>query len=218
VQIRNAPDGHMADEEPARPLFACRSRRFAASTRPPERAQGVVRTYVLRLVRGRHVQGAVLGQPDAGRSCNDDREVERESLAGVARQWAGTAADPLIWEQHQPRIAARKKHCVRFLGKPWAADAAATRPDAVEDPILGLVEWVSRNEHTDLETLDARHASCPRFPVWEDATGRGLVAMYDPNGHLVVRASSVGLTLLKEKRPHVHGELALARGPRIGAA
>jgi hypothetical protein len=79
--------------------------------------------------------------------------------------------------------------------------------DTVENLILDLVEWVGRKERTYQETMDAWRTSCPRLPVWEDATERGFVVTIFTNGRSLVRATPGGLTLLKEKRPHVHEEL-----------
>jgi hypothetical protein len=73
--------------------------------------------------------------------------------------------------------------------------------DTVENLILDLIEWVGRRERTYLETLDAWRTSCPRLPVWEDATDRGLVETAAANGRSIVRATSAGLAFLKEKRP-----------------
>jgi hypothetical protein len=83
--------------------------------------------------------------------------------------------------------------------------------DTVENLILDLVEWVGRKERTCQETMDAWRTSCPRLPVWEDATERGLVETASANGRWLVRATPAGLALLKEKRPHAHQELERER-------
>jgi hypothetical protein len=44
--------------------------------------------------------------------------------------------------------------------------------DTVEDLILDLIQWVGREERTYHETMDAWRTSCPRLPVWEEATAR----------------------------------------------
>ncbi len=80
-------------------------------------------------------------------------------------------------------------------------------PDAVENLILDLLEWVERKEHTYPETMEAWRTSCPRLPVWEDATERRLVKTVSTNGRSLVRATPADLALLKEKRPHVYEEL-----------
>jgi D-3-phosphoglycerate dehydrogenase len=81
----------------------------------------------------------------------------------------------------------------------------------VENLILDLVEWVGRRERTYQETVDAWRTSCPRFPVWEDATERGLVETALANGRSLVRATSAGLAFLKEKRPRAYQELQVQR-------
>jgi len=77
-----------------------------------------------------------------------------------------------------------------------------TMSDTVENLILDLVEWVGRKERTYPETMEAWRTSCPRLPVWEDATDRGLVETAFASGRSLVRVTRAGLALLKEKRPH----------------
>ena len=77
----------------------------------------------------------------------------------------------------------------------------------VQNLILDLVEWVERTERTYEETMDAWRTSCPRLPVWEDASDGGLVERSVANGRVVVRATSDGLALLKEKRPDAYKTL-----------
>ena len=79
--------------------------------------------------------------------------------------------------------------------------------DTVENLILDLVEWVERSERTYAETMDAWRTSCPRLPVWEDASERGLVERSVANGCVIVRATSAGLALLERRRPHIYEDL-----------
>jgi D-3-phosphoglycerate dehydrogenase len=79
--------------------------------------------------------------------------------------------------------------------------------ETVENLILDLIEWVGRKERTYQETMDAWRTSCPRLPVWEDATERRLVETASANGRSVVRATPAGLALLEEKRPEAYREL-----------
>jgi hypothetical protein len=88
--------------------------------------------------------------------------------------------------------------------------------DTVENLILDLVEWVGRRERTYQQTMDAWRTSCPRLPVWEDAIERGLVEPASAGGRLLVRATSVGLALLKAKRPRAYQELQ--HGTGLGTA
>ena len=72
--------------------------------------------------------------------------------------------------------------------------------DTVENLILDLLEWVGRHERTYQETMEAWRTSCPRLPVWEEATDRGLVRTERENGRSVVRATPLGRALLSQRR------------------
>jgi len=69
--------------------------------------------------------------------------------------------------------------------------------DAVESLVLDLLEWVADRERSYEDVMDAWRTSCPRFPIWEDATDRGLLTKRYVNGHSVVSISTSGLALLK---------------------
>jgi hypothetical protein len=79
--------------------------------------------------------------------------------------------------------------------------------DNVENLVLDLVEWVAHKERTYHETMDAWRTSCPRLPVWEDASGQGLVETVRVDGRSIVRVTSSGFAFLKEKRPQCCEEL-----------
>jgi hypothetical protein len=79
--------------------------------------------------------------------------------------------------------------------------------DTVENLILDLVEWVGRRDRTYEETMAAWRTSCPRLTVWEDAAERGLVQTTSERGRSMVRPTSAGPALLREKRPDVGREL-----------
>jgi hypothetical protein len=74
--------------------------------------------------------------------------------------------------------------------------ADESRFDPVESLVLDLVEWVANSERSYDEVMDAWRTSCPRFPVWENANERGLVAKHHVNGRIVVRVTPSGLALL----------------------
>jgi D-3-phosphoglycerate dehydrogenase len=69
-----------------------------------------------------------------------------------------------------------------------------------ESLILDLLEWVSRNERTYEEVMDAWRTSCPRLPVWEDANDRGLVTTQTGEGRSLVRVTPAGRALLAQHR------------------
>ena len=72
--------------------------------------------------------------------------------------------------------------------------------DTVVDAlILDLLEWLASRERSYEEVMDAWRTSCPRLPVWEDATDRGLVSLELVNGHCAVRVSASGRALLDRR-------------------
>lgn len=77
--------------------------------------------------------------------------------------------------------------------------------DAVADPvvdalILDLLEWLASRERTYEEVMDVWRTSCPKLPVWEDATDRGLVTREDIDGRVIVGVSPSGHALLDQRR------------------
>ncbi|HEY4015372.1 MAG TPA: hypothetical protein VGM06_18635 [Polyangiaceae bacterium] len=49
--------------------------------------------------------------------------------------------------------------------------------DAPEALVLELLAWLARRPRTYNETIEVGRTSCPRLPVWEDATANGLIAV-----------------------------------------
>ena len=76
--------------------------------------------------------------------------------------------------------------------------------DSVETLILDLLEWLGPNSRPYLEVLDAWRTSCPRFPVWEDASDRGFVTItHVPGSGQFVSVSAAGAAHLQKCRPEV---------------
>ncbi len=82
-----------------------------------------------------------------------------------------------------------------------AADRITTVTQTVEILVLDLLEWLSRKDRSYEETMDAWRTSCPKLPVWEDATDRGLVYSQNRNGRTFVHVTAAGLELLEKMRP-----------------
>jgi len=72
--------------------------------------------------------------------------------------------------------------------------------DTVESLIIDLLEWVANRERTYDEVMDAWRTSCPKLPVWEDATDRGLIATEYVNGRSLVAVTPQGLALLEQRK------------------
>lgn len=84
--------------------------------------------------------------------------------------------------------------------------------DAVEVLMFDLLEWLASAERSYDEVMDAWRTSCPRFPVWEEANERKLVAKEHLNGRTVVRVSASGLELLQQRESIKAGAITIARG------
>jgi hypothetical protein len=69
-------------------------------------------------------------------------------------------------------------------------------PETTDVLILDLLEWLSRQDRSYEETMDAWRTSCPKLPVWEDANDRGLVCIEYRKGRSSVRLTPAGSELL----------------------
>ncbi|SKA37705.1 D-3-phosphoglycerate dehydrogenase [Enhydrobacter aerosaccus] len=47
--------------------------------------------------------------------------------------------------------------------------------DTLVPLICDLLEWLDRQPRTYAEVMDGWRTSCPRLPVWEEATDKGYV-------------------------------------------
>ena len=68
--------------------------------------------------------------------------------------------------------------------------------DTLTPLICDLLEWLEREPRTHAEVIDGWRTSCPRLPVWEEATERGLVARKGA----VVEVTSRGRSFLAAER------------------
>jgi hypothetical protein len=71
----------------------------------------------------------------------------------------------------------------------------------VETLVLDLLEWLSRDERTYEEVMDAWHTSCPKLSVWEEASDRALVTREARNGYSIVRIAPSGAKFVQQRRP-----------------
>jgi hypothetical protein len=86
--------------------------------------------------------------------------------------------------------------------------------DPVDALILDLLEWIGAEPRAYAEVMDAWRSSCPRLPVWEEATERGLVERRHREGTgAVVAVTGRGRELLRRHRPGAPGGVERP-GPR----
>jgi hypothetical protein len=73
--------------------------------------------------------------------------------------------------------------------------------ETVDDLILDLLEWIGPGQRPYAETLEAWRTSCPRLPVWEDATDEGFIERHHETGHAaLVSVSAAGAEHLRAHR------------------
>ncbi|HEY2873397.1 MAG TPA: hypothetical protein VGJ56_15845 [Reyranella sp.] len=68
--------------------------------------------------------------------------------------------------------------------------------DTLTPLICDLLEWLARAPRTHAEVMEGWRTSCPRLPVWEEATDRGYVARRG----LRVEVTPRGRSFLAEQR------------------
>ena len=69
--------------------------------------------------------------------------------------------------------------------------------DTIDPLLVDLVAWVAKEPRDYFETMDAWRTSCPRLPVWEEATERGLITRArNEAGAAIVRVTDKGRALL----------------------
>jgi D-3-phosphoglycerate dehydrogenase len=73
--------------------------------------------------------------------------------------------------------------------------------ETVDALILDLLEWIGPNPRPYDEVLEAWRTSCPRLPVWEDATDRGFIVRHRPPGQAaLVSVTATGAEHLRKHR------------------
>lgn len=71
----------------------------------------------------------------------------------------------------------------------------------VDSLVLDLLEWIGSEPRPYAEVLDAWRTSCPRLPVWEDATERGFIARRNQSGEgAMVAVTPLGEEHLRVRR------------------
>ena len=77
--------------------------------------------------------------------------------------------------------------------------------DTVDALIVDLLEHVATGERRYDEVIEAWRTSCPKLPVWEEASERGLIMRERLNDHAIVRITNAGTAFLEKRRqrpPH----------------
>jgi len=76
----------------------------------------------------------------------------------------------------------------------------------LEHLVLDLLGWLATRKRTYEDVMAAWRTSCPKLPVWEEASDRGLVTTEARNGSSTVRITLQGAELLQQRRPSPRAE------------
>ena len=72
--------------------------------------------------------------------------------------------------------------------------------NTVDSLILDLLEWIGPNARPYSEVIEAWRTSCPRLPVWEEASDRGLIVSQCELGGETVSVTPLGTEHLRRYR------------------
>lgn len=73
-------------------------------------------------------------------------------------------------------------------------------PESLDALILDLLESIAPQPKPYLELMSAWRTSCPRLPVWEEATERGFIAREHRHDGAVVCVTDAGREFLARQR------------------
>ena len=83
--------------------------------------------------------------------------------------------------------------------------------DPVQALILDLLEWIAPHPRPYSEVIEAWRTSCPRLPVWEEATGRAFLELRrQEGGETFVCLTAYGREFLDRHRGIEHASRRLA--------
>jgi D-3-phosphoglycerate dehydrogenase len=71
---------------------------------------------------------------------------------------------------------------------------------SVDSLILDLLEWIGPTARPYAEVIEAWRTSCPRMPVWEEATERGFIESHYQPGRETVSVTALGAEHLRTHR------------------
>jgi hypothetical protein len=60
--------------------------------------------------------------------------------------------------------------------------APDTGSGSIDGPMRDFLAWVARRPRTYAEAMEAWASRCPRYTVWEDALGAGLIQIERADG------------------------------------
>jgi len=121
------------------------------------------------------------------------RDAKHIVKAIASRTQFGARKRPGVWTlRRRPR---------RVLAQCMQSSGGLMVDSALENLVLDLLDWLARRERTYEDVMNAWRTSCPKLPVWEEASDRGLLTREVRNGSSIVRITPQGTELLRQRRP-----------------
>ncbi|HEX2654293.1 MAG TPA: hypothetical protein VHN11_11670 [Xanthobacteraceae bacterium] len=75
---------------------------------------------------------------------------------------------------------------------------------ATEALLVDFLEWVGKEPRTRTDVMDVWRTSCPRLPIWEEATDRKFVSREkDQNSVALVTLTAEGHKFLQQHQPAI---------------
>lgn len=72
-------------------------------------------------------------------------------------------------------------------------------PDTVDALLSDLLGWLAQGAQPYGDVMEAWRTSCPRLPIWEDATDRGFIELVRMDRCAMVCITSAGLAFLAQR-------------------
>lgn len=74
--------------------------------------------------------------------------------------------------------------------------------NALDALVLDLLDWIGPHPRPYAEVMEAWRTSCPRMPVWEEASERGFIArLHEPGQAALVFVTPSGKAFLQGRNP-----------------
>ena len=87
-----------------------------------------------------------------------------------------------------------------MLGRTSESTQRSLMPDPIDTLILDLLQSLAPRPKAYSEVMSAWRTSCPRFPIWEEATDRGFIQRRSEQGEAIVYVTLLGREYLKQHR------------------
>jgi hypothetical protein len=108
------------------------------------------------------------GEPE---KLNEQRRIAGKTDVALVRATGGRAA-ARCGNMRPPLASEATRRADKTMTEPLPGRDAASTVDSL---ILDLLEWIGPDSRPYPQVIEAWRTSCPRLPVWEEASERGFL-------------------------------------------